>query len=364
MTETPLLKRLDGIEARFEEVSLLITDPAVIGDMKRFVKLTKEYKDLEKLTAVTNKYKKMLADIDEAKEVLDSESDSDLRELAKEDLEANTSALPALEEEIKLLLIPEDPEDSKNVILEIRGGTGGDEAAIFAGDLFRMYAKYCESKGWKMEVMSYSEGAAGGYKEIICSVTGEKVYGTLKYESGVHRVQRVPATETQGRVHTSAASVAVLPEAEDVELEINPADLKIDTFRSSGAGGQHINKTSSAIRVTHIPTGTVVECQDERSQFKNKDKALKILRSRLLDAAQREHDEAIASDRKSQVGTGDRSERIRTYNYPQGRVTDHRIGLTLYKLEQVLNGDLDEIIDALTTYYRTEALKAENEAQG
>ena len=254
--------------------------------------------------------------------------------------------------------------DEKNVIVEIRGGAGGEEAALFAGSLYRMYNMYSESKRWNAEVISANETELGGYKEIVFMIEGAGAYSKLKYESGVHRVQRVPDTETQGRIHTSTVTVAVLPEAEDVELEINPADLKIDTFRSSGAGGQHINKTSSAIRVTHIPTGTVVECQDERSQFKNKDKALKILRSRLLDAAQREHDEAIASDRKSQVGTGDRSERIRTYNYPQGRVTDHRIGLTLYKLEQVLDGDLDEIIDALTTYYRTEALKAENEAQG
>ena len=255
--------------------------------------------------------------------------------------------------------MPKDPNDDKNVIIEIRGGAGGEEAALFAGSLFRMYSMYAESKRWHIEVLNANETELGGFKEVSFMIEGSGAYSRFKYESGVHRVLRVPDTETQGRIHTSTVTVAVLPEAEDVELEINPNDLKIDTFRSSGAGGQHINKTSSAIRVTHIPTGTVVECQDERSQFKNKDKALKILRSRLLDAAQREHDEAIASDRRSQVGTGDRSERIRTYNFPQGRVTDHRIGLTLYKLDSVMNGDLDEIIDALITHYRTEALKAE-----
>ena len=265
------------------------------------------------------------------------------------------------EEKLKLLLLPKDENDTKNVILEIRGGAGGEEAALFAGSLFRMYSMYAESKRWQIEVTNANETELGGYKEISFMIEGSGAYSRFKYESGVHRVQRVPDTETQGRIHTSTVTVAVLPEADDVELEINPADLKIDTFRSSGAGGQHINKTSSAIRVTHIPTGTVVECQDERSQFKNKDKALKILRSRLLDEEQRKHDEAIASDRKSQVGTGDRSERIRTYNYPQGRVTDHRIGLTIYKLEQFLNGDIDEIVDGLITYYRAEALKTEEE---
>ena len=293
--------------------------------------------------------------------MLSEHPDKELKEMLEAEIEDSKEKVAVLTEELKILLLPKDPNDSKNVIIEIRGGAGGEEAALFANSLFRMYTMYAEARGWKMEILSENPTELGGYKEVIFSVDGDGAYSRFKFESGVHRVQRVPDTETQGRIHTSTVTVAVLPEAEDVELEINPADLKIDTFRSSGAGGQHINKTSSAIRVTHIPTGTVVECQDERSQFKNKDKALKILRSRLLDAAQREHDEAIASDRKSQVGTGDRSERIRTYNYPQGRVTDHRIGLTLYKLEQILNGDLDEVVDALTTHYRTEALKAENE---
>ena len=284
-----------------------------------------------------------------------------MKELAEEELKEAKEKIALCSDELKILLLPKDPNDEKNVIVEIRGGAGGEEAALFAGTLYRMYTMYAESKRWSIEVINANETELGGFKEIVFMIEGTGAYSRLKYESGVHRVQRVPDTETQGRIHTSTVTVAVLPEAEDVELEINPADLKIDTFRSSGAGGQHINKTSSAIRVTHIPTGTVVECQDERSQYKNKDKALKILRSRLLDKAQREHDEAIASDRRSQVGTGDRSERIRTYNYPQGRVTDHRIGLTLYKLEQILNGDLDEVVDALITYFRTEALKSENE---
>ena len=287
--------------------------------------------------------------------------DKELKELAEEELKTAKENIEVFSNELKILLLPKDPNDEKNVIVEIRGGAGGEEAALFAGSLYRMYTMYADMRRWNIEVVNANETELGGYKEISFMIEGAGAYSRLKYESGVHRVQRVPDTETQGRIHTSTVTVAVLPEAEDVELEINPADLKIDTFRSSGAGGQHINKTSSAIRVTHIPTGTVVECQDERSQFKNKDKALKILRSRLLDVAQREHDEAIASDRKAQVGTGDRSERIRTYNYPQGRVTDHRIGLTLYKLDQILNGDIDEVVDALITYYRTEALKAEQE---
>ena len=355
-----LLEKLDGLVSRFDEIGTLITDPNVIADQKRYVKLTKEYKDLSEIMKARKEYMQCLNGLSEARQMM-NENDPELREMAREEMAACETRIPELEEEIKLLLVPADPEDDKNAIVEIRGGTGGDEAAIFAGDLYRMYVKFCESKGWKIAVSSFNEGAAGGFKEIIFSVTGEKVYGTLKYESGVHRVQRVPETESQGRIHTSTTTVAVLPEAEDVDFEINPKDLQIDTFRSSGAGGQHINKTSSAIRITHIPTGTVVECQDERSQHKNKEKALKVLRSRLYDAEKAKHDAEIAGERKAQVGTGDRSERIRTYNYPQGRVSDHRIGLTLYKLEQFLNGDMDEMIDALITADTAEKLKAQGE---
>ena len=343
-----MFDKLETVVNRYEQIAVELSRPETAADNAVFTKLMKEHAEL---TPIVDKYREYTAAKASEKEALEIQSESGLEKDFKE----------LAEEELKILLLPKDPNDDKNVIVEIRGGAGGEEAALFAGSLYRMYTMYSESKRWSIEVINANETELGGYKEIVFMIEGAGAYSRLKYESGVHRVQRVPDTETQGRIHTSTVTVAVLPEAEDVELEINPADLKIDTFRSSGAGGQHINKTSSAIRVTHIPTGTVVECQDERSQFKNKDKALKILRSRLLDAAQREHDEAIASDRKSQVGTGDRSERIRTYNYPQGRVTDHRIGLTLYKLEQILNGDLDEVVDALTTHYRTEALKAENE---
>ena len=357
-----MFDKLETVVNRYEHISVVLSRPETAGDNLLFTKLMKEHAEL---TPIVEKYREYTAAKTSEKEALEilSESglDKDFKELAEEELKTAKADIERCSDELKILLLPKDPNDDKNVIVEIRGGAGGEEAALFAGTLYRMYTMYSESKRWSIEVINANETELGGYKEIVFMIEGAGAYSRLKYESGVHRVQRVPDTETQGRIHTSTVTVAVLPEAEDVELEINPADLKIDTFRSSGAGGQHINKTSSAIRVTHIPTGTVVECQDERSQYKNKDKALKILRSRLLDAAQREHDEAIASDRKSQVGTGDRSERIRTYNYPQGRVTDHRIGLTLYKLEQILNGDLDEVVDALTTYYRTEALKAENE---
>ena len=360
-----MFEKLEAVENRYDQISIELSRPETAEDSGLLRRMMKEYAELAPIVEKYREYKKAGAAETEALEIIESGGgDRELKEFAEEELKEARENIEKISEELKILLLPKDPNDSRNVIIEIRAGTGGEEAALFAGTLYRMYNMYSESKRWNAEVISANETELGGYKEIVFMIEGAGAYSKLKYESGVHRVQRVPDTETQGRIHTSTVTVAVLPEAEDVELEINPADLKIDTFRSSGAGGQHINKTSSAIRVTHIPTGTVVECQDERSQFKNKDKALKILRSRLLDAAQREHDEAIASDRKSQVGTGDRSERIRTYNYPQGRVTDHRIGLTLYKLEQVLDGDLDEIIDALTTYYRTEALKAENEAQG
>lgn len=357
-----MFNKLETVVNRYEQVGIELTRPDVASNNELFRKLMKEHSEL---TPIVEKYREYVSACNAEKEALEilaeSGGDRELKELAEEELKEAKENIAIFSDELKILLLPKDPNDDKNVIVEIRGGAGGEEAALFAGSLYRMYTMYAESRHWNIEIINANETELGGYKEISFMIEGSGAYSRLKFESGVHRVQRVPDTETQGRIHTSTVTVAVLPEAEDVELEINPADLKIDTFRSSGAGGQHINKTSSAIRVTHIPTGTVVECQDERSQFKNKDKALKILRSRLLDAAQREHDEAIASDRKAQVGTGDRSERIRTYNYPQGRVTDHRIGLTLYKLDQILNGDIDEVVDALITHYRTEALKAEQE---
>ena len=357
-----MFNKLETVVNRYEQIGIELTRPDVASNNEVFRKLMKEHSEL---TPIVEKYREYTAAKTAEKEALEilaeAGGDKELKELAEEELKTAKENIEVFSNELKILLLPKDPNDEKNVIVEIRGGAGGEEAALFAGSLYRMYTMYADMRRWNIEIVNANETELGGYKEISFMIEGAGAYSRLKYESGVHRVQRVPDTETQGRIHTSTVTVAVLPEAEDVELEINPADLKIDTFRSSGAGGQHINKTSSAIRVTHIPTGTVVECQDERSQFKNKDKALKILRSRLLDVAQREHDEAIASDRKAQVGTGDRSERIRTYNYPQGRVTDHRIGLTLYKLDQILNGDIDEVVDALITYYRTEALKAEQE---
>ena len=357
-----MFDKLETVVNRYEQIGIELTRPDVASNNEMFRKLMKEHSELTPIVEKYREYTAAKAAEKDALEILgEAGIDKELKELAEEELKEAKQNIEIFADELKILLLPKDPNDEKNVIVEIRGGAGGEEAALFAASLYRMYSMYAESRRWKIEIMNENETELGGYKEICFMIEGSGAYSRFKYESGVHRVQRVPDTETQGRIHTSTVTVAVLPEAEDVELEINPADLKIDTFRSSGAGGQHINKTSSAIRVTHLPTGTVVECQDERSQFKNKDKALKILRSRLLDAAQREHDEAIASDRKSQVGTGDRSERIRTYNYPQGRVTDHRIGLTLYKLEQILNGDMDEVVDALITHYRAEALKAEQE---
>ena len=357
-----MFDKLESVVNRHEQIGIELTRPDVASNNELFRKLMKEYSDL---TPIVEKYKEYVGAKNAEKEALEilaePNLDKDFKELAEEELKEAKENIITFADELKILLLPKDPNDEKNVIVEIRGGAGGEEAALFAASLFRMYSMYAESKRWSIEVSNANETEIGGYKEISFMFEGSGAYSSFKYESGVHRVQRVPDTETQGRIHTSTVTVAVLPEADEVELEINPADLKIDTFRSSGAGGQHINNTSSAIRVTHIPTGTFVECQDERSQFKNKDKALRILRARLFDEEQRKHDEAIASDRKNQVGTGDRSERIRTYNYPQGRVTDHRIGLTLYKLDQILNGDIDEIVDGLITYYRTEALKSEEE---
>ena len=357
-----MFENLDAVINRYEQIGVELTRPEVVTDNELFRKLMKEHSEMTPLVEKYKEYKAAKEAESEALEILSDPSfDKDFRELAEEELREAKASLITLAEQLKILLLPKDPNDDKNVIIEIRGGAGGEEAALFAASLFRMYSMYAESRRWNIEVTNINETELGGIKEISFMIEGSGAYSRLKYESGVHRVQRVPDTETQGRIHTSTATVAVMPEADEVEIDINPADLKIDTFRSSGAGGQHINKTSSAIRVTHIPTGTVVECQDERSQFKNKDKALRVLRARLFDVAQREHDEAIASDRKSQVGTGDRSERIRTYNFPQGRLTDHRIGLTIYKLDSVMNGDIDEVIDQLITYYRTEALKEQQE---
>ncbi|VAW14762.1 Peptide chain release factor 1 [hydrothermal vent metagenome] len=356
-----MIDKLNIIKQRFDEVSDLIIQPDVISDQKRYVKLTKEYKDLKDLVEKRDRYLELTNNIQEALDIISEGSDAEMLEMAKMQLDGAKTDLPVLEEEIKVMLIPKDPEDAKDVVMEIRAGTGGDEASIFAGDLFRMYTKYCDSKGWKTNVIDLSEGTNGGYKEIHFEVTGNDVYGTLKFEAGVHRVQRVPQTETQGRVHTSAATVMVLPEAEEFDVQIDPKDVRIDFFCSSGPGGQSVNTTYSAVRLTHIPSGLVAQCQDQKSQHKNKDKAFKVLRSRLYDMELAKKQEADAAKRNSQVSSGDRSAKIRTYNYSQGRVTDHRIGLTLYDLQNIINGDIQKLIDELSLVENTEKLKEASE---
>ncbi len=355
-----MLDKLKKVEERFEDINERLCRSDVVADMAQYKKLMQE---LKVLTPIVEKYRQLKAAEDsmtEAKAMLDAGGlDPEFRELCQEEFEESRDKTAVYAEELKILLLPRDPNDDKNVIVEIRGGAGGEEASLFAGVLYRMYSMYGETKGWKAEILNSNPTELGGYKEISFMIEGEGAYSRLKFESGVHRVQRVPETESQGRIHTSTVTVAVLPEAEEVDVEINPADLQIDTYRSGGAGGQHVNKTESAIRITHLPTGTVVECQDERSQHKNKDRAMKILRSKILEAEREKQHDAIAGERRAQVGTGDRSERIRTYNYPQGRVSDHRINLTLYKIEAILNGDLDEIIDALITADTAEKLKSE-----
>ncbi|MAZ93883.1 MAG: peptide chain release factor 1 [Bacteroidales bacterium] len=354
-----MLDKLEVVKNRWEEISEQMNDPEVMSDMKRYVKLNKDYKELEPLVTAYKEYKTIMANIDNAKDILENEKDADFKEMAKDELDALTPSKEDLEEKIRMLLIPKDPQDSKNAVMEVRAGTGGDEASIFAGDLFRMYQKYCESKKWKLEITRVNEGTAGGYKEIVFSITGNGAYGILKFESGVHRVQRVPKTETQGRVHTSAASVVVLPEAEEFDVELHEKDIRKDTYCSSGPGGQSVNTTYSAIRLTHIPTGIVVTCQDEKSQLKNLAKAMKELRNRLYDLEYTKYLEEMSGKRKTMVSTGDRSAKIRTYNWPQGRVTDHRIGLTLYNLPAIIDGDIQEIIEKLQMAENAEKLKEE-----
>lgn len=360
MANSLILEKLEGVKARFLEVGELLTHQDVLSDMERYIRLNREYKDLQPIIAAYEKYRLTLANIASTKELLALEKDEEMREMAKAELEDLNDSVPGMEEEIKLLLIPADPEDDKDAVMEIRAGTGGDEASIFAGDLFRMYSKFFEQKGWRAEINSYSLGTAGGYKEIVISVSGEGVYGILKYESGVHRVQRVPQTETQGRIHTSAASVVVLPEAGEFDIAIRNEDIRKDTFCSSGPGGQSVNTTYSAIRLTHVPTGIVVTCQDEKSQIKNYDKALKELRTRLYNLEYQKYLDEVSRKRKTMVSTGDRSAKIRTYNYPQGRMTDHRINLTLYNLPSILDGNIGEIIDELQMAENAERLKENN----
>ena len=358
MADNSLLEKVLGLQEKYEALQAQLSDPEVIADMKRFVQLNKEYKELTPIIEAGNEFKRILENYEMAKDILATEKDEDLREMAKEEIAEIEPTLPEWEEKIKLLLIPADPQDSKNAILEIRGGSGGDEAAIFAGDLFRMYSKYIETRGWRMEVTNQAEGAAGGFKEIVVKVSGEGVYGVLKYESGVHRVQRVPQTETQGRVHTSAASVAVLPEADEFDIELNMNDIRKDTFCSSGPGGQSVNTTYSAIRLTHIPTGLVVQCQDEKSQLKNFDKALAELRTRLYNMEYEKYLAEISAKRKTMVAGGDRSAKIRTYNYPQSRVTDHRINYTMYNLPVFMDGAIQDVLDQLQIAENAERLKA------
>ena len=356
-----MLERIQIIQQRFDEVSDLIIQPGIISDQKRYVQINKEYKDLKKILDRGEIYKSLVSNIDEAQEIIADGTDTEMVEMAKMQLDEAKSKLPEIEEEIKFLLIPKDPEDAKNVVVEVRAGTGGDEASIFAGDLHRMYTKYCESKGWKVDVVDFNEGTSGGYKEIIFEVSGEDVYGTMKFEAGVHRVQRVPQTETQGRVHTSAASVIVLPEAEEFDIELDMTEVRIERTTSTGPGGQSVNTTYSAIKLHHEPTGMIVSCQDQKSSHKNLEKALKVLRSRLYEMELAKKQAADSEKRKSMVSSGDRSAKIRTYNYPQGRVTDHRIGLTLYDLSNIINGDVQKIIDELMLVENTEKLKADSD---
>ena len=359
-----MFDKLEIFKKRNDEINEMLFDPNVVSNQEKYKSLMKEQKNLIPIVEKYDEYKLAKNNAEEAQQLLnDGGLDKDFREMVEAELEESREAIEKISEELKILLLPKDPNDDRNVIVEIRGGAGGEEAALFSGVLFRMYNMYADTRGWKTEVLNSNETELGGYKEISFMISGDGAYSRLKYESGVHRVQRVPETEAQGRIHTSTVTVAVLPEAEDVEIEINPTDLQIDTFRASGAGGQHINKTESAIRITHIPTGVVVECQDERSQYKNKDKAMKVLKSRLLEAKMQEQTDAMAQERKTQVGTGDRSERIRTYNYPQGRLTDHRIGLTLYRLEDILNGNIDEVIDSLITADRAAKLESSMESR-
>jgi peptide chain release factor 1 len=358
MATNLILSKLEGVKERFEEVGRLLNKPDVMSDMKNYIHLNKEYKELDPVVAAYKEYRNTLENIDSTKELLSVEKDEEMREMAKSELDELTRKVVDMEENLKILLLPTDPQDAKNAILEIRAGTGGDEASIFAGDLFRLYSKYCEQKGWKMEITNYTEGTAGGYKEIIVEVRGDGVYGILKYESGVHRVQRVPQTETQGRIHTSAASVVVLPEAEEFDIELKQEDIRIDRFCSSGPGGQSVNTTYSAVRLTHIPTNVVVSCQDQKSQIKNLEKAMSELRTRLYNLEYQKYLDSVASQRKTMVSTGDRSAKIRTYNYPQGRVTDHRINLTMYNLPNILDGNIHDIISQLQMAENAERLKA------